>query len=654
MTIGRQLAVAISLLFLVALVGVEAIHVNSAQGHLQRQLESLAQDAATSLGLSLGVLLRGGDRALAATVINPVFDRGHYERIEYLASNGERIVSRQLPAREGAYPAWFARLFPLYAPTAESLVSAGWNQAGRVRVTVHPRFAYEQLWATARDTGLLLVIVYVAALLVLRLVLRGVLRPLSAVERAAQAISARRFVTLRLRPKTRELARVVEAMNSLSAKVSDALAAETRRAERLQAATYHDPVTGLLNALGFAARFESIYEGEDESFGGVLALVDLVDLGEINRELGAERCDALLRELLRAMEEAAAAAGGFAGRWSGALTALALPQLRAAQARETLARLRADLQATLGAQGMGAHERVYCGAVEAAGGRPQLQTLMQAAQDALRNARGAMGGLRVFDADRTEQPEPRDPGAPVREALAENRLRLMGQTAYRVADHRALHLEVIARLYDAQGREMAAAQFLPVIVAQKLSETLDRAVIERVLRDVGAGSERISVNVSARSLEQPGFVAWLGQLLKRERRLAARLAFEIAEHGVVRNEAAAAEFARVVSAAGAAFAIDHFGIHRDCLALLQRLRPAYVKLAGVQVRRALADAGAHFFAESLVRAARQLDIPVIAQHVEDETVFHAIASLGFAGYQGNLGGSLRPWPDAAAPTPDPR
>src|SRR5207344_586778 len=108
-------------------VGVEAIILRSAQGHMQRQLESLSQDAATSLGLSLGVLLRGGDRALAETVINPAFDRGHYERIEYLSPSGERLVSRQLPAREGAYPAWFTRVFPLYAPTAESLVSAGWN-----------------------------------------------------------------------------------------------------------------------------------------------------------------------------------------------------------------------------------------------------------------------------------------------------------------------------------------------------------------------------------------------------------------------------------------------------------------------------------------------------------------------------------------------
>lgn len=646
MTVGRQLALAISALFLFALVGVEAVHVRSAQGHLQQQLESLAQDAATSLGLSLGVLLRGGDPALAETVINPAFDRGHYERIEYLSVGGERIVGRHLPAREGDYPAWFASVFRLYPPTAESMVSAGWNQAGKVRVTVHPRFAYEQLWGTARDTGVLLLLVYVAALLVLRLVLRGVLYPLSAVEKAAQAISERRFVTLRLRPKTRELARVVQAMNSLSLKVSEALQAETRRAERLQAAAYHDPITGLPNALGFTARFESLYEGEDDSFAGVLALIDLVELGEINREIGAERCDALLRDLLRTLDETAAATGGFAGRWSGALTALTFPQLPADRARELLGGLRTRVQATLLEHGVGAHERVYCGAVEAAGGRPELRELMNGAQEALRNARDVLGGVIVFDADRTQHAEPGDPAAPVREAVAEGRIRLVGQAAYRVGDHRVLHTELMARLYDAAGHEMVAARFVPIVIAQQLIEDLDIAVIDKVMRAARRREEHISVNVSGRSLEHPDFIAWLGEKLAADRALAGRLIFEVPEHGVVRNEKAAADFARMVNRAGAAFAIDHFGIHRDCLALLQRLHPAYVKLAGVQVRRAAVDAGAHFFAESLVRAAHQLDIPVIAHHVEDEAMYHAIAAVGFTGYQGNLGGGPRPWPPA--------
>jgi EAL domain-containing protein (putative c-di-GMP-specific phosphodiesterase class I) len=80
---------------------------------------------------------------------------------------------------------------------------------------------------------------------------------------------------------------------------------------------------------------------------------------------------------------------------------------------------------------------------------------------------------------------------------------------------------------------------------------------------------------------------------------------------------------------------------------MQRLHPAYVKLAGAQVRRAVTDLGARSFAESLVRTARQLDIPVLAHHVEDEAMFHAIAAVGFSGYQGNLGGSPTPWPGKA-------
>src|SRR5260221_260773 len=272
MTLGRQLAYAISTIFLVALVGVQAIHLRSTHTHLQRQLESLAQDAATSLGLSLGALLRGPDAVLAETVIKPAFDRGHYARIDFLSATGELVVGKVLPPEEGSYPAWFAGLFPLESPTAESLVSAGWRQLGKVRVTVHPRYAYEQLWATARDTVLYMLIIYGAALFALQLFLRGVLRPLAAVEAAGQAISSRNFVTLKLKPSTRELARVVEAMNTLSRKVNEAIEVESRRAEKLHSVAYGDPVTGLLNGRGFAARFESAYEGEHEPFGGVLAL----------------------------------------------------------------------------------------------------------------------------------------------------------------------------------------------------------------------------------------------------------------------------------------------------------------------------------------------------------------------------------------------
>jgi len=648
MTLGRQLALGVSALFFAALVGVQWIHLRSAQASLQQQLEALAQDAATSIGLSLGNTMRENDRALIETVINPAFDRGHYQRIEYFSAAGDLLASRTLPPQEGRYPGWFVTLFPLHGPTAQSLVSAGWRQLGRVQVTAHPKFAYEQLWATARDTLLYLALIYVAAMLALRFFLRGILRPLAEVERAAQAMSARHFVRLKIRPRTRELARVVEAMNALSLKVNEVIEGEAHRAEHLLNAAYRDEVTGLLNGRGFAARFESAYEGARGAFDGTLAFIDLADLAAISREIGAGRCDALLRGLSGQIGELAAAHGGFAGRWTGALTVLALPKLGADAARDRLAALRERLSSALRDAGLPQLDHVYCGAVIAHGAPATLRQLIRAAEEALLRAHESEEDIAVLAAGDLQGLYPAgraDLLELVREALGARRVLLAGQGAYRMSDHRPLHTEIMARLRAGDGEEVTAAEFLPVVVAHGLAEALDRAVIGRVLEAArGRRGESISVNVSIRSAEQAPFVEWLAGELGRDQALARRLVFEISEHGVAQNEAAAGDFAGRLARCGARFAIDHFGVQKDSLARMQHLRPAYLKLAATHTPNLLFDTGARFFAESLIRAARQLDIPVIAQNVEDDQMFQALVPLGFTGYQGNLMSPPVPWP----------
>jgi len=652
-TLGRQLAIAISATFFLALAGVQVIHLRSAQAHLQQSLEALAQDAATSIGLSLGVLMKDTDPALVATVVNPAFDRGHYQRIEYFSAGGEMLVSKVLPTQEGRYPGWFVELFPLHAPTAQSLVSAGWRQLGRIQVTAHPRFAYEQLWATARNTFIYLLAIYVASMLAMRVFLRSLLKPLAAVEGAAQAISNRDFVTLDVKPSARELARVVEAMNALSVKVNEAIDSESRRAERLQAAAYRDPVTGLLNGRGFAARFQSIYEGEHETFSGVLAMVEITELAEINRALGQDRCDELLRELYRQMQEVAGRVGGFVGRWTGTLIILALPGVPEREAAEKLAALRERLRPTLAKFGVERLDRIYCAGVEVGRERTTLFALARATEEAVLQARESGQGVMVVHAGEVPTAQESDPVEAVREALAARRLQLFGQVACRMSDHRPLHTEILTRLNDASGNEIRPSLFMPIIAAHELFEQLDRAVIEQVVAQLKSqaaavtaegGEERVSINLSMRSVEKQAFTDWLVKLLAADRPLAQRVVFEVAEHGIVKNEKVAAAFARAVRATGAGFAIDDYGVHRDSAAIVPRLRPSYIKLAGAHTPRVANDAGTRSFAESIIGAARQLEVPVIAQMVEDEATYHALAASGFSGYQGNLVGPPAPWP----------
>jgi hypothetical protein len=203
MTLFRQLLISVSAVFLLVLGGIEAIQVINARNYLQEQLESHSQDAATALGLSLATALGGDDPALAETVIGPVFDRGFYESIRVLDAKGKVFTQKNLPRRPPEVPLWFAQLIALEAPTTESLISAQWRVVGRVIVTSHPNFAYQQLWRTTLETLWLLLAMYVLALLAVGFFLNAILgrsRRSAAPRRRSASATSSRSPTSRRRP----------------------------------------------------------------------------------------------------------------------------------------------------------------------------------------------------------------------------------------------------------------------------------------------------------------------------------------------------------------------------------------------------------------------------------------------------------------------
>jgi len=323
MTLFKKLFFGASLLFLLVLAGVEAIYLSNARLYVQQQLESHSQDAATSLALWLATVKPFEDRALIETVVNTSFDRGYYQSIRVVSLSGETLVAKELAPAQGEVPVWFARLFPLHPPSAESLISSGWRQLGRVLVTSHPNFAYLQLWHTALQTLALLALGYALALLALRAFLATILRPLAEIERAATAIGERDFSTIALAPKTRELGRVVAAMNSLSAKIRLVIEDESARAEHLQREAYRDPVTGLLNRRGLEHELQSLFHVERDVFSGVFVLLELERFKEYNLRHGYQRADELLALVAQTITSACADQAVLCSRFGGASYALA-------------------------------------------------------------------------------------------------------------------------------------------------------------------------------------------------------------------------------------------------------------------------------------------------------------------------------------------
>ncbi len=647
-TLRQQLFAGVSIWFLLLLIGIETIHVAAARRIMQEQLESHAQDAATSLGLSLGALLARGDLGLAETVINPVFDRGYYQRIEFISIEGRVLLDKTLPAMVLGVPEWFATLLPLEAPTADSLVTAGWKQIGSVRVTSHPRFAYRQLWRTAWGTLAWLAGLYCAALAAAYTFLKGVLRPLESIERVAVAIGNRDFTAVAEAPRARELRHVAATINSLSVKVRQAIEAEGARAESFRREAYQDSLTGLLNRRGFIAQFEARMRDAGDVFRGALVLLQLHDFAAFNRDAGYKRGDALLEGVAAVVAARSEAGGGPSARWSGAAFAISLANASREEAGIFAHELARAVYAVLAEAGYAARVGYNVGvATFESASPPPLGQLLAAADGAV--ARAAARGIGLVDLGAADSAAATLGSSAWRvrleHALSSGRFELWIQPVLGLPGRELIQHEIMARLIDEDGQSVAAADFFPMAVRHGMAARIDRLILDRVIDRLARTpqSGEIAVNVSPISVADADFLAWLEPRLLAAPAVARRLVFELSESGSARDRDSVLAFAAMLRHAGARFALDNFGLHRESLHLMRALLPAYVKLSRAHTVVLSEDEASRFFIASLVRLGAPLEIRVIAQGVENDDVLPILSSAGVAGFQGYLVGPPSIW-----------
>jgi len=648
MTLFKQLFFGASLLFLLVLAGVEAIYLSNARLYLQQQLESHSQDAATSLSLWLATVQPFEDRALIETVVNTSFDRGYYQSILVVSLSGETLVAKQLAPAQGEVPVWFTRLFPLRPPAAESLISSGWRQLGRVLVTSHPNFAYQQLWHTGLQTLALLLLVYALALVALRAFLANILRPLREIERAATAIGERDFRTIALAPKARELGRVVAAMNSLSGKIRRVIEDESARAEQLQREAYRDPVTGLFNRRGLEHELQGLFRAERDVFSGVFVLLELERFKEYNLHHGYQRADELLALVAQTISGACADQAAVRSRFGGASFALAAVNIDASAAGVLTAAISSRVESALAEQALTGEIQFHCGAAHFDAGAPSLPELLAAADLALTRAQEK--GPDSFDLVELAEIDRRGRGSlawreHIEGAIETGKLALYTQSVLSLPGRALMQSEVVTRILDDGSNPVPAAQFLPMAARHGLMPRLDCRAIEILIARIDAGASlapAIAVNISAQTVADAASRRRLIDALRGRRDIAARLVFEMTEFGVIQVPAQSLSFAAEIRRLGAQFAIDHFGLHRDSLRQLHTLLPHYVKLAPVYTNELAENQDSRFIVSSLIRIAQPLEIRIIAQAVESESLILLLGEMGFAGYQGYANG--RPVP----------
>lgn len=636
MRLSRQLILLVTLLIVLLFVGSFSINLNNARAYLATQLASHAQDAATSLGLSVTSHLAEGDQAVAQSMADALFDRGDYLDIRIEQLDGEALVDRSAELRVPGVPAWFVQLVPLDTPLGEAELMRGWRQAGRVLVRSHPGYAYEQLWATARESLLWYGLAGLAVLLLGSLGLRLLLRPLGEVERQAEAICNREFPITERVPFTLEFRRVVEAMNRLSAKVQQMLANSEGLATRLREQAYQDPVTGLANRRQFMEVLNHRVSDPEGMVGGLL-LVGLRDFKEYNQQFGFTAGDRLLQAAAQLLQEQLAGAGRFQlARLAGADFAVLLEDadrqgfaIAARRLAEGLAGLcsRVELpSADVGHVG-GAYFR-----------HQTAEQLLAEADAALRQAQSAGANASVVTLEGGAAAPERPAGEwrrLVAEALAEDRLVLAWQPVLDCAGQ-LLHREAFLRMPDPDqpDRLLTAGKFLPLAEASGLAPQLDRFVLGRVLQGLGQAASPVAVNLSPASLEDRELLDWLHSRLSASADLAGRLLLEVSEYGATAHAKTLGQWIERLAPTGVKFSLDQFGRGFSAFRYLRGLKAHYLKIDGSFTRELDRNPDNQFLIQVLCEIAHGLDMRVIAEAVESEAVWQVLPGLGVDGGQG--------------------
>jgi len=268
--------------------------------------------------------------------------------------------------------------------------------------------------------------------------------------------------------------------------------------------------------------------------------------------------------------------------------------------------------------------------------RSDADTLLRHADNAMYGAKqSGRNGYLFFDPEQRRRTEQRVMAiSRIQEALDQQEFVLHYQPKVDMKSGRVLGFEALLRWEHPQQGLVAPLQFLPLIEDTGLSSRVGDWVISRALEHLSQWRRdgldiSVSVNVSARHLQEPDFALRLSELLARHAEpLASHLEIEMLETAAHADiEATSALLARC-QGTGVRFALDDFGTGYSTLTYLKRLPVDVLKIDRSFVHHMLDDAQDRAIVEGVIGLARTFGCTVVAEGVESPAQARTLLDLG--------------------------
>jgi diguanylate cyclase (GGDEF)-like protein len=408
------------------------------------------------------------------------------------------------------------------------------------------------------------------------------------------------------------------------------------QAARVEELAMRDDLTGLANRRRFEQRLtEAVATGSPQ-----VCLLDLNGFKMVNDRLGhtlgdrllvgvAERLDNVMREM------------DVVARMGGDEFAILVPNASALEGDSIVHRLAAVLREPVD---VGGHELLVgasIGIADATGTDDPVEVLRRA--DVAMYAAKADGGRHCRytpDLDNRAGEDARL-GVEMRMGLDTGQFRMVYQPIVGLPSGQIRYVESLVRWQHPERGFVSPADFVPVAETNglivELGEWILRTACNQFVRwqaELGpAAPERISVNVSARQLAEPGFAGVVAEVLADTGMNADHLIVEVTETAVF-GGGVAVQAVKDLHGLGVRIALDDFGTGHSSLGLLQTVPVDVLKVDKSFVDNITMSGRHAVIATALIQVSNGLGLTAVAEGVETAEQAAELHRLGYQLAQG--------------------
>ncbi|MCB6184459.1 EAL domain-containing protein [Leeia sp. TBRC 13508] len=634
MSLFRQLWLTVVVSVFVSFIGSFVSSMVTAKTYLEEQLLTQSTDNASSLALSMSHETL--DQATIELMVSALFDNGHFRTIRFTNTKGQVVVEKNNPTAPDKVPEWFVSMFPILTTPATAQVSSGWMQAGTVTVIPHTRFAYQALWQGSIKLFLWIMLTGCVTGLLGSLVIRKIRQPVDKMVEQANGISEYKFVTIN-EPRTPELKSLVKAMNAMVSRVKNMLNEQATRIQQLRNEVSQDALTGLLNKNHFENLVENALKDDESPDTGAVFLLRLFDLASINKQIGRQKTDELIRAVGQQIQGILTNSDGLevhAGKLAGADFGFLLPGERMTSASVLADQIMSSLE-TLHQQGIAplaniGHIAITTYTQQQAASQiwVRLETLLVEAQNQGANL------VRKDHIETTETEQRYDWVNEIKSALSTQHFTTVSFPVVRINGQLA-HNELMLRLKDSKtGQLIPAGTFIPDASRAGLIPDLDLETIRLGIEIVESNNQAVAINLASESIMKASFVDELARLLSNSPKAANNLWLEVATQGYQSELDALTLLSRKVRPLGTKLGIEHFGRHFNSIPMLHEIGLDYLKIDNTFIRQIDLHAGNQNLVKAICSIAQSVGIEVYAERVETKAEWKTLSDIGLDGLTG--------------------